>query len=64
MNGFVLCANFDIFVLVLVCPKKELNIVVGGVNLDSVLKLMLKYAMVAGVSFNSVVKLVSIPVNL
>ncbi|OAD74225.1 hypothetical protein PHYBLDRAFT_158653 [Phycomyces blakesleeanus NRRL 1555(-)] len=26
MNGFVLCANFDIFVLVLVCPKKELNI--------------------------------------
>ncbi|OAD66908.1 hypothetical protein PHYBLDRAFT_160498, partial [Phycomyces blakesleeanus NRRL 1555(-)] len=39
MNGFIHCANFDIFVLVLVCPKKELNIVVGGVNLDSVLKL-------------------------
>ncbi|OAD69962.1 hypothetical protein PHYBLDRAFT_159732 [Phycomyces blakesleeanus NRRL 1555(-)] len=41
MNGFVLCANFDIFVLVLVCPKKELNIVVGGVNLDSIVLVLL-----------------------
>ncbi|OAD69786.1 hypothetical protein PHYBLDRAFT_148974 [Phycomyces blakesleeanus NRRL 1555(-)] len=40
MNGFILCANFDIFVLVLVCPKKDLNVVVGGVNLDSIVMLL------------------------